>query len=174
MRVLVGDITDLTDVEVIVNAANGDGPMGRGVAGAIGFAGGPTLRNDVRRICEAARGIAAGECYISKAGNLEDNGVRAVYHAVTMRHPGSPTSLALIESAMRKTLTEAVRNGVKKIAFPGLGTGVGALDKGLVASTMVSLAESFGDRIEVTIIDLDKEFIANVKKRIKTEDGDVS
>lgn len=169
VRVEVGDITELADVEVIVNAANGVGPMGRGVAGAIGNAGGATLRNDVRRTCEAARGYEPGDCYISKAGDLEANGIRNVYHAVTMKYPGSPTSTAIVEQAMRKTLDVAVANGVKSIAFPGLGTGVGALNKQQVASKMASLAQEFGGKIDITIIDIDKEFIDYVRERVRTE-----
>lgn len=173
MRAIIGDITELDDVEAIVNAANGEGPMGRGVAGAIGKAGGPNLRNDVRRICEAARGIPAGECYVSTSGDLSENGIEAVYHAVTMRYPGSPTSIAICREAMQKTLDAAIRDGRKTIAFPALGTGVGQLDKSQIAAMMVSLAESYGDRIEVTIIDIDKDFIEKVKERVKTE-GEVS
>jgi O-acetyl-ADP-ribose deacetylase (regulator of RNase III) len=171
MRAIVGSITDLTDVEVIVNAANGVGPMGKGVAGAIGFAGGPELRNDVRRICAAAGGIPAGECYISKPGELKSNGIKAVYHCVTMKYPGSPTSLTVVQDSMRKTLETAVHNKVKSIAFPGLGTGVGQLSKQQVAGVMANLAESFGDQVDVTIIDIDKTFIDFVKQKMKTEDG---
>ena len=170
MRVLHTDITKLNDVEVIVNAANGVGPMGRGVAGAIGEAGGLTLRNDVRRTCEKKPGgYNPGECYISKAGDLEEQGIRHVYHAVTMKYPGSPTSNAIIKDAMRATLELAIRNGIKSIAFPGLGTGVGELSKEKVAVDMVDLAASFDDSIYITIADVDKEFITCVKSRIQTE-----
>lgn len=169
MRIVEGDITALKDVEIIVNAANGVGPMGRGVAGAIGQAGGPDLRNDVRIKCAAAHGFEPGECYISKPGNLEANGIKAVYHAVTMKYPGSPTSTAIVEKAMRTTLETAIKNGIKTIAFPGLGTGVGALDKEVVASKMVAVAEEFSDRIDITICDHNQSFIEYVKKKVQTE-----
>lgn len=169
VRVKVGDITAIGDVEVIVNAANGKGPMGRGVAGAIGFAGGPELRNAVRRICESNGGYKEGECYISPPGQLADKKIKAVYHAVTMEYPGSPTSLHIVGQAMRETLNKAVLNGVKSIAFPGLGTGVGQLSPKAVASIMVSIAESYADRINITIIDLDKEFIEFAKQARQTE-----
>jgi O-acetyl-ADP-ribose deacetylase (regulator of RNase III) len=58
----------------------------------------------------------------------------------------------------------AVLNGVKTIAFPGLGTGDGGLPKEKVAREMVSVANDFIDSIEVTIIDKDKEFIGHVKE----------
>ena len=170
MRVLLQDITKLKDVEVIVNAANGIGPMGKGVAGAIGQAGGITLRNDVRRTCEKQfGGYNPGDCYISKAGDLEAQGIRHVYHAVTMKYPGSPTSNAIIKDAMQATLETAIRNGIKSIAFPGLGTGVGELSKEKVAVDMVDLAMLFDDSIDITIADINKEFITCVKRRMQTE-----
>jgi O-acetyl-ADP-ribose deacetylase (regulator of RNase III) len=176
MRVLVKDITQLKDVEAIVNAANGVGPMGAGVAGAIGEAGGPLLRNEVRRLCEARRcdshpgyGYEPGECYVSSAGAMSSSGIKHVYHAVTMKYPGSPTSNLIVKEAMRNTLTTAVRNGVKSIAFPGLGTGVGELLKEKVAVDMVDVASSFDDSIEITIADIDRDFINCVKRRIQTE-----
>jgi O-acetyl-ADP-ribose deacetylase (regulator of RNase III) len=169
VRVKVGDITTMGDVEVIVNAANGKGPMGFGVAGAIGEAGGLVLRNAVRRICEAKGGYKEGDCYISPPGDLADKGIKAVYHAVTMEYPGGPTSLFIVGQAMRNTLQQAVCNGVKSIAFTGLGTGVGRLNPQNVASIMVSIAESYIDKIKVTIIDTDKEFIEFAKQARKTE-----
>jgi O-acetyl-ADP-ribose deacetylase (regulator of RNase III) len=176
MRVLHKDITQLKDVEAIVNAANGVGPMGAGVAGAIGYAGGPTLRNEVRRVCEQRKtnshpgyGYEPGECYVSSSGNMAEQGIRHVYHACTMKYPGSPTSTLIVKEAMKNTLTLAIKNGVKSIAFPGLGTGVGELAKEKVAVDMVDTAMAFADSIEITIADIDKDFIDCVKRRIQTE-----
>lgn len=143
--------------------------MGKGVAGAIGYAGGPELRNAVRRICEAAGGYNEGDCYVSPSGDMEQQGILAVYHAVTMRYPGSPTSVDIVDKAMRATLVKAILDGRKSIAFPGLGTGVGGLNPQTVAAKMVSIAESFSDKINITIIDIDKDFIAFAKQSVKAE-----
>ncbi len=175
LRIINDDITKLKDVQVIVNAANGKGPMGRGVAGAIGFAGGPELRNDVRRTCEARKrasgqyGYVEGECYISSSGDLSKNGIEKVYHAVTMEYPGGRTSVDICSKAMRTTLDTAIANGIKSIAFPALGTGVGGLNKQQVASAMVSIAQSYGDRIDVTLVDIDDDFIEYASERVQVE-----
>lgn len=168
MKIIVGDITALTNVEVIVNAANGKGPMGRGVAGAIGQAGGPGLRNAVRRICEQGS-YKDGDCYVSPPGLLIENGIQAVYHAVTMEYPGGPTSYDVVAKTMRATLDQALVDDRKSIAFPGLGTGVGQLDAQRVASVMVKIAESYADRISITIIDINQEFIDYAKAAVSTE-----
>lgn len=167
MQAAVADITKLKGIEVIVNAANGRGPMGHGVAGAIGAAGGPQLRNEVRRICVDAGGFKDGDCYISSPGDLEKLGMTAIYHAVTMEYPGSRTSLDTVAKAMRSTLDRAIANGVKSIAFPGLGTGVGALDPKSVASLMVRVAKTYSDKITISIVDVDVDFIGYCQQAIQ-------
>lgn len=171
MKIVVADITKLKNVEAIVNAANGKGPLGAGVAGAIGYAGGPVLRNEVRRICEARGGYKEGECYISTSGEMAKKGIQHVYHAVTMEYPGSRTSLDIVQRAMRNVLTKAVENGIKTIAFPGLGTGIGALDPKAVALAMVRVAKSFEDHIDITIADIDEVFINFVKEAGEVSNG---
>jgi O-acetyl-ADP-ribose deacetylase (regulator of RNase III) len=52
MKVLVGDITKLMNVDVIVNAANGVGIMGAGLAGAIGRSAGQEFLDAVRKIAK--------------------------------------------------------------------------------------------------------------------------
>lgn len=168
MRIIVGDITDVKSCEAIVNASNAKGPMGLGVAGAIGQAGGSTLRNAVRTICETGD-YAEGDCYVSHSGDLAYKGIKNVYHAVTMKYPGGPTSLDIVGKAMRNTLERAIADGVNSIAFPGLGTGVGRLSPKAVAAIMVSIAEKYNDRIKITIIDIDKEFINFAKQSVNTE-----
>ena len=170
MRILLGNLVELKDVEVIVNASNGRGPMGRGIAGCIGQAGGYVLRNAVRRICEEAGGYKEGDCYISPSGNLINNGIKFVYHAVTMEYPGGPTSYDIVSKAMRATLDAAIKNEIKSIAFPGLGTGIGQLDLKRVATIMVKIAESYSDRINITIVDINKEFITFAKEAKNTEE----
>jgi O-acetyl-ADP-ribose deacetylase (regulator of RNase III) len=86
-----------------------------------------------------------------------------------MKYPGSPSSVQIVQTAMRTTLQKAILNGVKSIAFPGLGTGIGGLPKDKIAREMVSVAMEFVDSIDVNIIDLDKEFIDFVKENLLTE-----
>lgn len=169
MRVKIGDITEMGDVEAIVNASNGKGLMGTGVAWTIGQEMGEGVRTAVRRICEENGGYKEGDCYVSPPGDLAENGIKSVYHAVTMEYPGGPTSMDVVGKAMRATLDKAIANGIKSIAFPGLGTGVGRLNPQQVASKMVGIAESYAHKIEITIIDIDKEFIEFAKKARKTE-----
>lgn len=176
IKIITADITKLKNIDVIVNAANGRGVMGRGVAGAIGRAIGDSAKKNAKVVCESNRigfsdnyGFTDGECYISSSGNLIKSGINHIYHAVTMEYPGGRTSMDIISKAMRSTLELAIKNGIKSIAFPALGTGVGCLDKKQVASRMVDIAEHYSDKIDITLVDIDEEFIDFAKMQVQTE-----
>lgn len=166
MKALIQDITKTRDVEVIVNAANGKGPLGAGVAGAIGRAGGEQLKREVMKICQEAGGYKEGDCYISSPGDLGKRGIKAIYHCVTMEFPGGRTSLDTVGNAMRTTIEKAIQNGVKSIVFPGLGTGIGCLNPKSVASVMVNVAKKYSAKIDITFCDVDPMFIGFVRQSI--------
>jgi len=134
--------------------------MGRGVAKAVADAGGVLLRDGVKRACQAHGGYREGECFVSTPGDLAKRGIKRVYHAVTMEYPGGPTDLNTVSQAMRSTLKRAVADGTHSIAFPGLGTGVGCLDKRAVADRMVQIAREYSDMIDITLVDVDAEFVS--------------
>jgi O-acetyl-ADP-ribose deacetylase (regulator of RNase III) len=163
MRAIVGSILD-TECEAIVNAANGIGVLGAGVAGAIRNAGGMAIQDEAKDICRKnGRVIEAGKCYRTGSGKLLDKGIKYVYHAVTMEYPGGRSSLKNVRDAIRAVLKQAMKDGVKSIAIPGLGTGIGGLDKESVARIMVSVADDFF-QLDVEFVDCSQEFIDYVKK----------
>lgn len=171
MQALVADITRMQGIDAIVNAANGQGIMGAGVAGAIAKAMGWKEAYALKNECYQAGGYKAGDCYISSSGDLGKHGIKAVYHAVTMEYPGGRTSLAVVEKAMRTVLDKAIQNGVKSIAFPGLGTGIGGLDKASVANLMVRVAQDYSSKISISIVGIDSDFIDSANKQIEEIDN---
>ncbi len=125
-----GDITDL-EVEAIVNAANNQGWLGSGVAGAIRGAAGDEVE---------AEAVAQGPWEVGGAvrtgpGRLGERGVRAVLHAAAMG-AGVRASAESVAAATAAALDLAAAEGLSSIALPALGTGVGGLAYPACATAM--------------------------------------
>jgi O-acetyl-ADP-ribose deacetylase (regulator of RNase III) len=165
IKVELADITEAT-TEVIVNAANGIGILGAGVAGAIRNAAGFEVQNEAKEVCRNNKSITEGSFYVTGSGKLIKNGVKNIYHAVTMKYPGGLTSLHTINLVLTKFLDFAVKNKVKSISIPGLGTGIGGLDKEQVARIMVGVIKNYDKKIDIKIIDRSITFIEAIKKEL--------
>ena len=141
IRVLRGDITKwASDIRpsAIVNPANSLMLMGGGVAGAIKRAGGAEIEEEAREHAP----VPVGEAIATRAGRLP---IDYVIHTPTMEKPAMPTSKEKVRAAMMAALRCAEREGVKAIAFPGLGTGVGGLRADEAAEVMM---EALKEHIE--------------------------
>ena len=114
--ILRGDITDV-DADAIVNAANTDLILGSGVAGAIRRKGGPAIQEE----CDGKSPVPLGEAAITCGGSLK---ARHVIHAAAM-HLGGGVSAESLRNAALNSLKRAGEAGIKTIAFPAIGTGVG-------------------------------------------------
>lgn len=125
-----GDITDL-EVGVIVNAANNQGWLGSGVAGAIRRAAG----DEVEAEAVAQGPWAVGGAVRTGPGRLGARGVRAILHAAAMG-AGVRASPASVAAATGAALELAAAEELSSIAFPALGTGVGGLGLGDCAAAM--------------------------------------
>ncbi len=120
IEVIKGDITKV-NYEAIVNPANSYLVMGGGVAGAIKMAGGREIEDEARRFAP----ISVGEAVITGAGKLL---AKYVIHAPTMEKPAMRTTTEKVKLATQAALREAEKNGIREIAFPGMGTGVGGVN----------------------------------------------
>jgi len=170
LKAVVGDITKVQDVDVLVNAANGIGVMGAGVAGAISRSGGEKWSNQVRDYARDNGPFEEGSCYSDNdAGLLKRRGIKKVYHAVTMKYPGGLTSIEIVLEAVRSTISKAQKEGHTSIVFPGLGTGIGGLDKTQVAQRMATELLPYQKRMNIAIVDMSQEFVSAFNKSIGQE-----
>lgn len=137
IRVVPGDISTFQG-DAVVNAANNHLTMGTGVAGALLAKGGGVIQQECDEFVRENGPIAVGGAAITSGGNLQ---ARYVIHAAAMGDlPVSPES---IRSATRRALELAVEHGVRSIAFPVLGTGVGGYPFGESARIMVEEVKDF-------------------------------
>jgi O-acetyl-ADP-ribose deacetylase (regulator of RNase III) len=127
-----GDITQLA-TEAIVNAANNHLWMGAGVAGAIKRAGGAEIEQDA-----VSKGpIPVGEAVATGAGQLKS---RYVIHAAVMGQD-LRTDAEKIRAATESSLRLADELGLRSIAFPALGTGVGGFSYEQAAEVMIDAVQ---------------------------------
>ncbi len=119
VRVVEGDIAWF-EGDAVVNAANNHLRMGTGVAGALASRGGGEIQEECDAILRRDGPLEVGGAAITGGGKLR---ARFVIHAAAMGDlPVTPDS---IRDATRSSLELARENGVRSIAFPVLGTGVG-------------------------------------------------
>ena len=116
VEVYKGDITQF-ELDALVNAANNRLWMGGGVAGAIKRAGGGEIETEAVK-----KGpIPIGEGVVTGAGRLK---AKYIIHAAVMGQD-LKTDAEKIRQATRNSLLRADELGLKSLAFPALGTGVG-------------------------------------------------
>lgn len=125
-----GDITTLS-VDAIVNAANSQLWMGAGVAGAIKRRGG----QEIEREALSKGPIPVGEAVATGAGRLS---AKYVIHGAVMG-PDLQTDQKKIEETTRSVLTLANHLGVKSVALPAFGTGVGGFSVDKCARIMLDV-----------------------------------
>jgi O-acetyl-ADP-ribose deacetylase (regulator of RNase III) len=130
IRAARGDITTYAG-GAIVNAANNHLVLGAGVAGAIARRGGPAIQAE----CDRHGPIRVGQAALTGAGDLP---CRYVIHAAAMGD--EPVSERSIREATRASLRLAAAHGIRDVAFPVLGTGVGGFPFRRAVELMVEVA----------------------------------
>lgn len=145
VEVVQEDITQL-EVEAIVNPANSGLIMGGGLAGIIKDKGGAEIEREAQRYAP----VDVGKAVITAAGDLPS---KHVIHAPTMENPAENIPPENAGKAMRGILECAEENGVREVAVPGLGTGVGGVSAEDAAREMVDALKEFeGENPERVIL----------------------
>ncbi|MEE8401792.1 MAG: macro domain-containing protein, partial [Candidatus Hydrothermarchaeaceae archaeon] len=133
-----GDITGEA-VEAIVNPSNSHGVMGGGVAWTIKKNGGQVIEE----VAVKTAPIPVGSAVLTTGGRLKAS---YIIHATTMKEPAQRIDVENVKLATAAALECAAQNGLKSIAFPGMGTGVGGVNPGEAANAMVEVIRRFSER----------------------------
>ena len=158
----LGDITTIS-CDAVVNPANSLGYMGGGVAGALKRIGGGEIEQEARRHAP----IAIGTAVATTAGKLP---CQYVIHAPTMQQPAMRINAANVQKATKAALDLGKKLGVKCIALPGMGTGVGGVAVEDAAVAMASVVKTFESSFEqIFLIDRNEEMIQSFHNALESK-----
>ncbi len=171
MKVIMGDIL-YPKSEAMIIPANTKGVMSRGVPARVVKSGLSGISKEAKEFI-TNNSVEEGDCFYTGPGRLNRRGVKRIYHSVIKRLQSDFSSIYLINKALHNVLQEVVSDGYKSVAICGLGIEDGNLDAKTIARITVDICNRHDGKIEISIIDDNKEFIKEVNNFVK-ESNNVS
>ena len=128
MKIYIGDITKISDSDVIVNAADTNFTPGGGIARWIAKEGGQEIFKEAQKYTPGE----VGKVYPTNAGKLK---VKKVFHIPTIDwKKNRRIKIPEIHTICIIAIEEALKQKMKSIVFPLLGAGTLGLDEKKVAN----------------------------------------
>ncbi len=145
-EVVIGNIANQSDIEAVVNSANGNLRLGSGVAGAIHTAAGRELED----YCQQFAPLPHGQAVITPGFKLPN---KWVIHTRAANYLLDDNAELILKQCFESVWKLAVENNIKSLAFPAIGTGVFKVPLNIAASTTAaSLKAHENDGVELVRI----------------------
>lgn len=128
IELVQGSVTDIYNVDAIVNAANPQLDPGGFVSGAIFRAAGPALNIEIDQRKDAGlipEQLVTGQAVATSSHNLKSHNIDFIIHAAGPDFSSnSSLPLSLVGDTYQDALREATQLHVNRIAFPLISAGV--------------------------------------------------
>jgi O-acetyl-ADP-ribose deacetylase (regulator of RNase III) len=165
MKVVIGNIL-YPKTEAMIIPANTKGIMSRGVALRVIKSGLSGISKEVKEYI-TNNTVEQEDCFSTGPGRLNRRKVKRIYHSVIKRLQSDFSSIHIINRALKNALQTVVDDGYQSVAVCGLGIEDGNLDAKTIARITVEICNRYDNKIEISIIDDNKEFIREVNSFIK-------
>lgn len=136
------------DVEALVNTVNCVGVMGRGIA--LQFK--KSFPENFKSYADACRreAVRPGSMFVHELGQLANP--RYIINFPTKRHWRGKSQMGDIESGLAALAEEIRSRGIRSVAIPPLGSGLGGLDWAAVRSRIEAALEDLTD-VEIVVFE---------------------
>ena len=165
IEIRLGDIA-YPKSEAMIIPGNTVGLMTKGVALRILKDSLGTVRKEARKIAKE-KDLKVGDCFRTVPGRLKRRGLKNMYHAVIKRFPNDMTTIKIVTDCLEYTLKQVIKDKNKSVSICGLGFEDGDLEKNLVARIFLLTCMRYCAKIDIKIIDNDKNFISELEKMIE-------
>ncbi|XP_053407075.1 macro domain-containing protein lmo2759-like isoform X2 [Mercenaria mercenaria] len=157
-------ITDVTDVDVIINATNDKLASGAGVAAVIARKAGIAVTNECSSFIRDNGALPVTENFVSTAGYLPFKGIIHVVGPTWSNYTSRQKCAKDLFHTVINALTTARSKGWSKVAFPAISSGKSGVPKQLCAEMYVMALADFAlngpdGMKEVHFVDTNREMI---------------
>jgi O-acetyl-ADP-ribose deacetylase (regulator of RNase III) len=135
IRLMVGFITDIQNMDGIVYYARPDLALGSGFGTAISTQGGPKIQEELKK----AGSANTTDVVVTSGGNLQ---VRCILHAIGPRFQEEDSEEKL-RATMVNALRKAQENQLQNIAFPAMGAGFYGIPLEVCARVTLGVVREF-------------------------------
>jgi len=161
MKIILGDIA-YPKSEILVIPANSVGSMKNRIQKRILKDGWKFIEREAKKVAKSEK-CEIGDFFITDPGRLKRRGTKKIYHLVIKKLPNDLVSIDSVRKGLSNILKEISKKS-KSVTIGALGTEPGELDKRSVARIILEISDKFNGKIDIKIIDDDKEFINNLEE----------
>ena len=121
------------------------------------------VAKEVKKIVENKK-FDLGDCFSTDSGRLKRRKCYSIYYGVIQKYPNDLTSIHIIRLALSKCLDQVVQDKIHSVSICNFASGQNHLNVESIARITVEECLKYDYKLDIKIVDTNKEFIKNVNK----------